>query len=467
MSLTQHIDSPALVEEKSRGSQIDSIVMGIFSELDRAGIQYVLLRGNDEWLAAGKNLELDLLIKPEQRSPFAEVLTQKGFMELPSWGHAPHYFFVTYLPGEGIWLKLDVVTALCYGRPVRKLNIGFAEQCLASIRKEGVHVPDYDAEFLTLFLHCLLDKNEFRPEHGQRLSFLFNVIEQDDKIGEKTSQHIRQYLAPALEWNTLARAAKDENWQSLLKRRAAVARKLFWRNPTGAVWRSVRAKVGLWLRPFLFALRRRGLAVALLAPDGAGKSTLALKLQQDQYIRARLIYMGTNVEAQTVGLPSSKWLAMRAKSIKKSESSHGIYGILIRALNFVNKLTEQWYRSAVAWYHLIRGRVVIFDRYIYDSWLQKRKKTPWKRLRKFIFEAACPTPGLVVLLDAPGVLLFKRKGEHSPEWLEKQRLAYLDLAEELPGVEIVDGRQSAEPVKREVTQLIFQKLWSQARETRR
>jgi thymidylate kinase len=65
----------------------------------------------------------------------------------------------------------------------------------------------------------------------------------------------------------------------------------------------------------------------------------------------------------------------------------------------------------------------------------------------------------VILLDAPGQLLYDRKHEHTPEWLESQRRAYLALKDHLPQMRVIDAANQAEEVKREVTSLI----WNQRR----
>ncbi|MEK7730204.1 MAG: hypothetical protein AAB354_17480, partial [candidate division KSB1 bacterium] len=68
-----------------------------------------------------------------------------------------------------------------------------------------------------------------------------------------------------------------------------------------------------------------------------------------------------------------------------------------------------------------------------------------------------PAQELLHLLDAPGELLFRRKGEHSPEWLEQQRQAYLALQKQVPQMRAVDAMMSAEEVRRAVVALIWEK----------
>ncbi|MDZ7360022.1 MAG: hypothetical protein ONB46_04750 [candidate division KSB1 bacterium] len=436
---------------------MDSFLRRIFAALDQAAITYALLRGIEELERPAERSEVDLLVSPEHLPLLAKTLAEKGFVALPAWGHAPHYFFVAYDRAAGTWLKFDVVTDLRYGSPFRTLRLDLAETCLRRRqRREFVYVLSPADEFFTLFLHCLLDKGNFREARRDRLIELHRELRNDEAEAKNVAEYFERYVAPVLTWQMVTKALAADDWLALLKCRRVVARRFFWRNPLMSAWRQISTIVLRRTRPLLFALRQRGFSVALLAPDGAGKSTLAKELTRDAYLRARLIYMGTNIDASTVGLPTSRWLHEQLKARRNGTTKKkSLPRIILKGAAFVNRLVEQWYRAGVAIGHLLRGRLVVFDRYIYDSWLNKPPATAWKRLRRKLFESLCPRPGLVILLDAPGQMLFERKGEHTPEWLEKQRRAYLALQDHVPQMRIVDATQQAEAVKREVTAMIW------------
>jgi thymidylate kinase len=67
----------------------------------------------------------------------------------------------------------------------------------------------------------------------------------------------------------------------------------------------------------------------------------------------------------------------------------------------------------------------------------------------------------VILLDAPGEVLFERKGEHTAVWLEEQRQRYLALRERIPHLYVVDASQPAEQVKNEAIDLIWKHVAAQ------
>lgn len=429
-------------------------LLKIFAELNDAAIAYCVLRGDDELQNAGG--EIDLLVAPDHLPRLAKILAAQNFAALPSWGYAPHYFFIAYDRANDAWLKFDVVTELRYGKPLRALRVDLAGRCLQHRRlRNGMYVPSPEDEFITLFLHCLLDKAGFREARAARLIALRNQIAGDPIAGQRLANYIKLYLAPAITWEKLAPAIDEQNWQALARPRAAVARQLWRRDPITSLAHTCSGWLLRRLRPLLFALYRRGMTVALLAPDGAGKSTLANALTQEAKLHARLIYAGTNIDASTIGLPSTRWLHQRVKSGNRASR---LSKLVFSVLRFCNRLVEQWCRFAAAAYHRRRGRLVIFDRYVYDSWLAQRATTPWKRLRRRLLELGWPRPDLVILLDAPGELLYQRKREHSPEWLEQQRRAYLDLKDRLPQMAVVDATREANEVRQEVIGLIWDRF---------
>lgn len=441
-------------QEKEPRLEIARLATEVFNQLDDFGILYCLLREYEPAASSGGRCEIDLLVNPGDMPSFVKAMTARGFVELPSWGHVPHRFFVTYAQNAGVWLKLDVVTDLRYGNPIRRFRIDLVANCLQDRqRRDTAYTLSPAHELISLFLHCLLDKGEFREKHRARLTELRNLASHDAACNRRMASHVEKYLSPALAWAQISSAIDNNAWHDLLALRTAVARRFFWREPVRSAWRNLTARLRRRMRPLFFAIHRHGLSVALLAPDGAGKSTLAYQLSRDPLLRARLIYMGTNVRANTVGLPTTAWLHLQIK--KRTTNGAARILRLLKAAAFVNRVIEQWYRSITAMYHLVRGRFVIYDRYMYDSWLISRKMNWRKRLRRGLLEICCAPPDLVILLDAPGEVLFQRKGEHSPEWLEQQRQGYLKLAERLPQMCIIDAQQSAEQVRRQATSLIW------------
>jgi thymidylate kinase len=179
--------------------------------------------------------------------------------------------------------------------------------------------------------------------------------------------------------------------------------------------------------------RRRGLSVALLGPDGAGKSTLAAGLQTSFVFPVRSVYMGLTGGC----LPY-------------------VARLRVPGVVSLGRLCIFWGRYLLAQYHQARGRLVIFDRYIYDAAVPPPQRLDWLgRALRWVDGHSCPGPDLVLVLNAPGAVMYERKGEYSPEVLERWRQSFLALQHRLRGLEVVDTTQAKCDVHRDVVDRIW------------
>lgn len=428
-----------------------ALLLRVFERFDQAGICYCLLRGYEELDDATEGGDVDLLVRSGDVAPTRELLSQIGFAYLPSWGRAPHQFFVAYDEQSDRWLKLDVVTSVTYGKPIPSIETDLGALCLAHRQRRGpTYTPNPEDELVTLLLHCLLDKADFPANRRQRLEELRGLVADERYLAEL----LHKYVSPTMTWARLAELLGRGAWSELLSERPAVLRQLSRGQGLRVFARSFGGRALRKLDRIAGILQPRSLTVALLAPDGGGKTTLANQLTKTFYLPSRYIYMGTNIEASTVGLPTTRWI--HANSRRPSSSARLPSWIAARSLRFVNNMVEQWYRYGAGYYHLIRGRLVLFDRYIYDSpGSTSGRRSVKSRARRWLLTFAAPKPNLVVFLDAPGEVLYARKGEHSPEILEKQRQHYLGLQRYLPQMVVVDATRGADQVRRAVTSLIW------------
>jgi thymidylate kinase len=72
--------------------------------------------------------------------------------------------------------------------------------------------------------------------------------------------------------------------------------------------------------------------------------------------------------------------------------------------------------------------IVIFDRYIYDEFANLPLKRRWARFYILLLVRLTPKPDLALLLDADPDAACQRKPEYPPEFVERNREAYLRLA---------------------------------------
>jgi thymidylate kinase len=216
-------------------------------------------------------------------------------------------------------------------------------------------------------------------------------------------------------------------------------------------------------------------SVALIGPDGAGKTTLTARLRQSSAIPVKCLYMGINIEASDHALPTSRMVEYfkRRQSIKSGVYRHtndsalgrrnakrGLGACLWATGRLINRLLEEWYRQVLSWSYQIRGCAVIYDRhFLYDFTLDGidgEKQPADKRLHRWFLENWYPRPHLTIYLDAPAEVLFARKGEKTLEELERRRQAFLQLGCTAKNFVRIDATRSLDVVYADVSRLIEQ-----------
>jgi thymidylate kinase len=173
--------------------------------------------------------------------------------------------------------------------------------------------------------------------------------------------------------------------------------------------------------------------VALIGADGAGKTTIGRRLEQALPMRATYLYMGVNAEASNRMLPTTRLVRAakratgnvpdsgppRARSSERAVAPGGtarrsVAG-LRAVLRLLNRLAEEWHRQLLAWRHVRRGEVVVFDRHFFADYYSHDVaaagyRSITRRIHGFVLRRLYPRPDLVVFLDAPPETLFARKG---------------------------------------------------------
>jgi thymidylate kinase len=409
----------------------------LFRALDDEGVVWCLLRGEAELdVPVG---DVDLLVPRTDLPRLSRVAGRLGFAPVPARGYGSHAFFIAYDPADDLWIKLDIVTELAFG-PHYSLATGAEAECLARRRRAGeIWLLADDDAFWALLLHRLIDKSGVDARDAARLPILAEAARTDGGLARLTDS----LCPPGWSSRDLVAKAKQRDWASLAALSPVLA--TAWRNRVGrdARRRAVVNTAHRWSGKLLRVSRRRGVRVALLAPDGAGKSTLAQGVERSFYFPVRLIRMGL-------------YQAPRTRTARR-----------VRGMGLSGQLVSQWKGWLRGAYHQRRGRLVLFDRYAYDALLPTRfRYDRLARARRWLLAHACPAPELVVLLDAPGEVLHARKGEKTVELLERQREAYRALLPRLRRAVVVDASREVDEVRREVVSIIWQEYVRRGTETR-
>jgi thymidylate kinase len=181
--------------------------------------------------------------------------------------------------------------------------------------------------------------------------------------------------------------------------------------------------------------RRRGLSVAVVGPDGAGKTTLVHGLAASLPLPTRIQYMGL----------TGGWM-------------HKAGALRVPGLVLTARVAILWLRYLRALLQRARGRIVLFERYVVDGAVPSGAELTFAgRMSRRLLRRAVPLPDLVMLLDASGSTMHVRSGEYEPAVLETWRAAYGRLANSVAILHVIDAEQPAEDVLRDAEATIWQR----------
>ena len=218
--------------------------------------------------------------------------------------------------------------------------------------------------------------------------------------------------------------------------------------------------------------------VAVIGPDGAGKWAVTQRLQQTLPLPVKYVYMGVNLESSNVVLPTTRIMLelkqrrggrpdmtgppdpTRVKTLPKNKLKRLAREVKM-SLRLANLMAEEWYRQRIVQKYLADGYIVLSDRhffcdyYAHDIAVDRSQLPLARRVHGAMLDRYYPRPDLLICLDAPGDVLFARKGEGSPAMLEARRQEYLRLREAVAHYALVDATQSLEAVTEETAAIIL------------
>jgi thymidylate kinase len=409
--------------------RIPSRLLELFSALDRAGINWCLLRPRG--LLAQAEGDVDILVAEPDLERAAEVLAGQDFLSMPGAVGDRHGVDRDDETGRFLWVHVQTtvvlagiivaapeVLATSQASPAMPAADRPPDAQLAGAAPEQAIVREAADPWLfwILAIRGLVDKGTIPERHRPHLRSLSSAA------AAAPERLLSLAGAAGLDPGEVGRLCAAADWGRLLRLRPGP---IDARPPLSATLRRA-ARLLPRVREMLSSRcgARAGISVAILGPDGAGKTTLVGSLETSLPIPTRVVYLG-----------------LTGGHIHRADR------LRLPGVVFAARVVVLWSRYLRGSYHRWRGRVVLFERYVLDAAVPSGMHlrpiaTVSRRLQQWVL----PLPDLVLLLDASGSTLYRRSQEYDAERLEQWRVAFRRLERSVSQLETLDAERPASAV---------------------
>lgn len=388
--------------------------------LDTRGIAYVILAGHDGY-PDRIDSDVDFMVSEADFKRLPALFVQPDIVpgarlvQVVRHGiTARNFVFATSVGNHIAYLHPD--SAFDF-RSNRRLRLRPSE-VLPTRRKAvaGFWIPAPAVEFEYYFVKRV-DKASVESRHLQRLAALLaeNPAGCQSVLDRLLPPPLREPLARAITAGDLAWLARkgDE------LRRALAAAPLRERPLARLV-----SHAGEWLRRARRVLHPTGLVIAVLGPDGSGKTTVIEHLQRElapAFRRVRRHHLRPHFGASGSGAPVTN---------PHAQPPRGHLASTLKVALFLIDYWLGWLRSIYP--ARARSSLVIFDRYYHDMLADPtRYRLPRASLVPRWAAPLVPRPDLWLVLYAQPELLVARKGEITLDAARTLARRYEELARQL------------------------------------
>jgi thymidylate kinase len=432
----------------------------VFDRLRAGGVPFCILRNRDRipWsLVTGSDVDVivpggtsasRLIALMQDLSP-AQIVPHKATLEM-------------YFPVGSLYLHVDFLIANRQWRGAVYLK---NTEILADVQDDdGLPVASQLHQAFCAWFSSLTRKRMFKERYIPLISAA------TAKGREEFAKLLRRVFGEQLGERLMKLAEQNELDHS--NSFAGACRKTVWKRAFAkSPMSTIGGLLGYYASELKLYFRPTGLTVAVLGPDGAGKSTVCSILAQMN--RAQLPFSA--IETQHMyqrALPRLSELKkgrIRTKPLT-SAATHDPHGKKPHSLpasvfSLFYTAIDQWC-SRLRWSKLkmSRNMLMLHDRHMLEVVVDpKRFRYAGPSWLAKAFMQLIPTPDLIVLLDTPAEILQSRKQEVPFEETRRQRDAFKALVSSMPCGRVVNATGPAEEVAADVREVILSHMADRTR----
>jgi thymidylate kinase len=423
-----HSDSGTNIAER--------FLIEVFESLDRAGIEYCVLRNYDTLPRSIKN-DVDILVKEQNLERAGRVVIGCcGAVGMRLFHRVRHADLALYFcPVNDI--KPQVHIDIFHEAAWKAFRFLEPDAVLHRRKKyKCFYIPHPHDEALISFFTRLLYKGSLKEAYCQAM--VQALRSSNSSVSFRLTLH--RILGSDIA-NFMAASILQQKWAEICKSVPRIRLRLIKANILRHPLRSAISLLKLVVRYADRVLHPPGISVVAIGPDGSGKSTLLKGLQET---------MGTTFANRQIRVHWQPPFWHNGKA-----SQHDTVATVLDPYQNAPRTTilsliyfsYHWLHFAVSSWSFIfvqrlRGFAIWFDRYYVDLFADAERYRlnlpPWVVKLGYLF---VHKPNVMFYLDAPAEMLCRRKPSASSERLENLRRRYAAFVRKEPNVIVIDSKQ--------------------------
>ena len=401
-------------------SELAEFVSSLFAEFNKQKIRYCVLRNYDDLPGAVGN-DIDMWVRTTQALDFRGILFSVA-KEL-NWELIRYLPWVNYKGGRYFFIKQNerhVVVHIDVFNYLSWKGLSYIDESVIAgrllLHPNGFFIPSPGVEASILLLKTLFFEGKVLEKYRQRIIDFSNkdpktFVESVSKpFGKRIAEDVLS-MAKDGRWSELEHARHSLQWWLVI--RAVANNPLFQARQTALYFYSR-------LRERLSA--KCGFFLVLIGPDGSGKTTTAEMLLGSEAIK-KLFPNRTYLYRNFSFLPELKTIAsvfgikprQKGEDFRNRGSAAVPFGIL-RSMIYPIYYGFEYFLGRF-WLRKEKGqhcRMIVFDRYFYEYFLQKQFMKCPRWFLSLISRLIAQPDALVFLQNEPEVV-YARKQELSVE----------------------------------------------------